>query len=300
MKKITFVIFTLLASTLVFIACQKSNSSPSSDSATTAEQINTSANADAEATTSYNDVAANVLGVNSDAGLGNGIGVFLQSNTSASNTSDFIHGTDSTHCYIVTISPDTVGVFPKTITIDFGTGCTGIDGHTRRGKIITVYTGRMVKPGSTATTTFDGFYIDSNKIEGTHIIQNNSTARTTIFTVNVQNGKITKPNGDYNAVNFTRTWTQTEGSGTPGYPLDNVYSITGNASGTVSKNDTTVQWTANITTPLTRKFTCRWIVAGQTTITRNNLSGVLDYGDGTCDNQATLTVGSKVYNITLK
>jgi len=295
-----------LACALLITACQKSSSSTTSSSTTTEADVVTlsaSATADDEANTVYNGVVDNVMGVNSDAGLGAGIGVFSVSNPRIGRQhigGAITNGVDSvsTPCYTVTISPITPGVFPKTITIDFGTGCTGKDGHTRRGKIVSVYTGRLKKAGSTVTTTFDGFYVDSIQVEGTHTIQNKSTSSNLIFSMTLENGKLSTPSGDYIAVNRTHTWTQTAGDTTA--PANDVFQITGSSNGTIQASGITWQWSTLVTTPLVREFSCRWIVSGQSTITHGTKTAVLDYGSGTCDNNATLTVGTKVYNITLR
>jgi hypothetical protein len=58
-------------------------------------------------------------------------------------------------------------------------------------------------------------------------------------------------------------------------------------------------WSSVILDPLIKKFTCRWIVKGTKRITRNNHLGILDYGNGDCDNQAVLTINGVAHTITL-
>lgn len=307
MKKAQFI--TVLSAGLfgiaaLFTACQKNSNSPSSGDNVSAQDqltLQASATADDASDNAYNDVFTNAMGADADAGLGAGIGVFLAAPGNAGTpVSSFGAGVDSVgHCYTVTVDPQTAGVFPKTVTINFGTGCTGKDGHIRRGKVIAVYTGRMRTAGSTATVTLDGFYIDSVKVEGTMKVENNSTAAGLAFTVTITNGKLTSPSGDYVAVDRTHTWTQTAGSDTPLNPADDVYNVTGSSSGTASVSGIVFQWTTEITKPVVRKMSCRWRVSGQVTVTRNSKTAVIDYGNGDCDNQATVTIGSKVFNITL-
>ncbi len=286
--------FTILLLFSVFIiSCQKSVTNNTGTTPTDEQklQLSISSSAQDQADNVYNDVFANVMGVNADLGIGGGIGVFGKGGGP---------GADSLpHCFTVTIIPLDPLVFPKTVTIDFGTGCTGTDGHTRRGKIITVYTGPMIIPGSRATTTFDGFYTDSIKVEGTHIVQNNSTGNHFIFSVKVENGKLTAPSGNFILWNKNITVTQIEGNGTIHNPLDDIFSITGTGNGTVKRGDNTVQWSAEIINPLIRKFICRWNVKGTVRLTVNGITGLLDYGNGDCDNKATLTIGTFVINITL-
>jgi len=294
----------MLALAAIFTACQKNSDSNPADTVSTQDQLTlqASASADDETDNVYNDVFTNVMGVNDDAGLGNGIGVFFAAPkiTNGTPVNQFGNGVDSVgHCYQVTINPDRAGEFPKTITIDFGSGCTGRDGHTRRGKITAVYTGPMRNAGSTATVSLDGFYIDSVKIEGSLKVENNSTSAGRGFTVTITNGKLSDPSGDYVEINRTHSWAQTEGSSTPHDPTDDVFSITGSSSGTASVSGISFQWTTNITKPVIRKLSCRWRVSGEVTVTRNSKTAVIDYGNGDCDNKATVTVGQKVHDITL-
>ena len=299
MKKIKNVrqaFITLLTASALFTACQKTNNTEVA-AKLELKQASISTEADAEATVLYDDVFDNVMGTNSEVGLGGSIGIYGRS---AVKTSARFEGVDSTpRCFTTTITPLAPGAFPKTVTVNFGTGCTGKDGHMRRGKVITVFSGRMIEPGSKAATTFDGYYVDSVKVEGYHFIQNNSTSNNRIFTVRVENGKLTKPSGNYVAWNDTKTRTQTEGNGTPEYIKDDVYSIRGEANGTVKYNDKTLQWSSAIVEPIIRKFTCRWAVKGQIKITRNTNTSLFDYGNGSCDDQATLTINGQVHNITL-
>ena len=295
MKKQTIapacMVAAFIFSIALFTACTKSdNSTPSETSTETA--LNASASADNQADVVYNDVTNNVMGVNSQIGVGTGIGVFV---ADGNNVEPWAPGWE--HCFTVTIAPETIGVFPKTVTIDFGDGCTGRDGHVRKGKIITVYTGPMYVAGSKATTTLDGFYFDSLHVEGTHTLTNNSTAEGHVFNAVIQDGKITAPSGNYIVWTRTRTWTQTDGNSTAYFLLDDVYSITGNSNGTFYYGGNNYQWTGSITQPLIHKLICPWIVSGLIEIKGENVTSVLDFGDGTCDRKATLTINGKIFEI---
>ena len=297
MKKLSLVnllpALLLLFSSTYFISCSKSQNSPGQNSEDSTA-LSISASADNEADIVYNDVATNVMGVNADCGLGTGIGIFV---AGSNNIAPWMPGWE--HCFVATIEPEAIGIFPKTVTLDFGDGCTGPDGHIRKGKIITVYTGPLYIAGSTATTTFDGFYFDTLHVEGAHTITNNSTVNNRIFTTTIQSGKITRPSGDYILWNRTHVWTQTEGNSTPYFPVDDVFSITGNSSGTTYVAGITIQWTTNITESLIHKFICPWVVSGQVQIETNNVKSTINFGSGTCDNKATLNVKGNIFEIIL-
>ncbi|AXY77337.1 hypothetical protein D3H65_26625 [Paraflavitalea soli] len=283
---------------VVFAACKKDASS-STDQTEKQEYATNTTQADAESDAVFDDVLSNVLGVNSDVAIG-GTGVFA-GRTATPPTNGKEYGVDGPTCFTVAFTKlNGTNAFPLQATIDFGAGCTGPDGRTRKGKMIIVYTGRLILPGNSATTTFDGFYLDSLKVEGTHKVTNTSTQDKRSFAIEVSSAKLTRANGNYSTWNSAKTITQTGGAATLLDLSDDVFTITGQASGTLKKGDKTYQWDAVITTPLVKKLTCWWIGQGTITISHNNTPvGVLDYGTGQCDRKATLTVNGVVFEISL-
>ena len=80
---------------------------------------------------------------------------------------------------------------------------------------------------------------------------------------------------------------------------DDVYSITGSASGKSAKGN---NFSATITSALIVKLTCKNIVKGTFDFDPGTGKPVrtVDYGDGTCDDVATVTIGSKTYTVHLR
>jgi hypothetical protein len=185
------------------------------------------------------------------------------------------------------------------ITIDFGpVNCLGNDGHYRRGQIIITYSGGYWQTGSVKTTSFNGFYIDNKNITGTRTVTNNGMDSNGNYnwSIDLVNFTITHPNGDYHTRNSARLRTLIAGYGTP-TPWDDVYLITGSASQSNSNGNSS---TTIITNTLRREVACHWIVMGTLDITPASLpTRTLDYGSGTCDNQATVTVNGVIHTITL-
>jgi hypothetical protein len=190
------------------------------------------------------------------------------------------------------------------ITVDFGTtNCLCNDGRYRRGKILISYTGAYADSGSTHTITFDNFYQNDNKVEGTKTVTNmgHNSLGQPYFNVTV-NGTITLASGAGTVVtnsNRVRTWT--DGYTTLGDFSDDKYSLTG--SGTITRPSGTVV-TVNISSaaPLILVAGCRWVEAGTITFTLpSGLSRSINYGNtAACDNQAVLTTTSgTTINITL-
>jgi hypothetical protein len=155
----------------------------------------------------------------------------------------------------------------------------------------------MVVPGAKVSTTFIDYYVDSFKIEGTHITENTSTSNMQGWKIVVINGKITNTNTNrWRKWNSTKNVLQIEGNGTPHFPLDDVYKITGNARGSNSAGHT---WAALVVDPLIKKFTCPWIVKGKVQLLRDGREALLDYGNGNCDNQAIIYINGVPHVITL-
>jgi hypothetical protein len=303
MLKATNLAAILLLSLLVTVtSCKKEKSEMTSEEAQQFGQATAESDAEAEAT--YDDVFDNVMGVNTEVGIG-GTGIFGQRNiTYGEEIIAGANGTDSVPaCVTITITRlNPPAAFPVKIVMDFGNGCTGRDGRLRKGKIITVYTGRLVVPGSVAETTFDGYSVNGVQVQGVHRVKNESTAQQSIYTITVRDGKLTKPNGNYVQWSSTKTITQIEGNGTPFVPLDDVFSIKGESSGTTKRDAIIFQWASRTLpdNPLIKRFTCRWIVRGKIAIRRTNSDvAVIDYGNGVCDNKATITINGVVHEITL-
>jgi hypothetical protein len=198
-------------------------------------------------------------------------------------------------CANITLSPDTLR-FPITVTIDFGAGCVGADGRKRAGQVIIVFTDRMKKPGSTATTTFNNYFVDSVKVEGKHILTNMSVPDTPKFKREVIDGKLIWPSGRWILRSANKKVEMLNGMKTR-ERADDIFSITGEASGKNSREKT---WTSKITTPLEKRGNWRWFVKGIVAFERGASKGSLDYGNGELDAKATLTINGQSKEITLR
>jgi len=201
-------------------------------------------------------------------------------------------------CCNVTFTPADLGTFPKDVVIDYGTSCTGSDGVVRSGQILAHMTSAYQDSGSVTTITFNNFYVNNRHITGTERITNvgiNADGHR-LFDVEVQNGNLYSPDGItvYNSLQ-QREWIA--GDSTLLDPTDDVYVITGTASGTTTNN---VNYTLVITTPLLVAVDCAWIQSGVVEITEPNIPVItLDYGNGTCDDDAVATCSGYTFNIVM-
>lgn len=190
-------------------------------------------------------------------------------------------------CATVTITP--ASGFPKTIVIDFGTSCTH-NGITRSGKINVTLTDSVRKPGSIATMTFTNYFVNLYKIEGTYKWTNTSTANTRSWDRVTTGGKITAPDARFWLHDGSRSVTQTAGVGTP-TPIDDVFSIyPGTHTVTNSSN---ISRTCTILEALQRKVACSNIDKGKIKVQGPNHYATIDFGDGTCDNLASLSIDGR-------
>jgi hypothetical protein len=281
-------------------SCQKDQST---DGTASIESVAAASAQESLQESTFGEVFDDVAGID-DATAGESLGIYGTDGDGIFNGQSAGNSTTETNqprtrCFTVRVTPMEKGVFPKTVVIDFGAGCE-VRGHLRKGKIITVYSGKMHVPGSQAVTTFENFSIDSFAIEGKHTLINSTApgGNQRSFTVQVENGKITNTNnGNWCKWDALRVHTQVEGNGSPFFPRDDVFSITGNRKVACSDGKS---WTSEITEPLIRKFTCRWIVKGIVKISLNGTLASIDFGDGTCDNTATITRGDQSRTITLR
>ncbi len=204
-----------------------------------------------------------------------------------------------------TITYDTSGT-ASTLTIDFGSTpclCSGWDNKYRMGRIMATWTGPWWQAGTVLTIITENYYagyqpnamyrFDYAKTI-THMGQNSNG--NTYFDIQVSTALITLPNGQTISWTSQRQLEWTNGANT-WWKWDNIFQMTGSASGTDRNGN---PFSATITNPLVIKAICPWITQGTIEFVRQNFPpAVLDYGPGTCDASATITVNGKTYTITL-
>ncbi len=189
--------------------------------------------------------------------------------------------------------------YPNTVTIDWGTeGCEGARGNILKGKIIVEITGPINEEGSTRTKTTEDFSINDVQIEGTRVKTNTGTNSLGNHSFSrIVNVDFTFPNGDNAHWEAEHFLVQTEGGGTPTM-LDNAFEITGSSSG-INRHGST--YVSEIIVPLVKRKDCGWVESGTRTIVRNDNSALFDYGDGSCNRIAELTLpNGQTRNIVLQ
>jgi len=205
--------------------------------------------------------------------------------------------TDS--CPSITITQPETGTWPKIVTIDYGSECSGFYESTRKGKIIIEVTGPRLEAGTKRTVTFENYYFNDIKVEGTKVIENigYNENQNLVFSVILTNGKLTLPDGKFIERSFEhqREWIA-------GLLTKNIWDdeclITGVANGTTIEG---ITYTNTITTALHWKRVCFFIVSGVVKIEREGKESVeLDYGSGECDAKAVVRKGGESREILLR
>ncbi len=177
----------------------------------------------------------------------------------------------------------------KEKTIDFGDGCELPNGNVLSGIIKMSYEKDMEAASKTISVSFENFYFNAVQVEGSmsRLRQRANDAGNPQSTINVD-VKVTWPDETFASKVGTKIREWIEGVGT-GQWGDNVYLITGNWTTTFRNGNVHA---GEVVVPLRRELACLFLVSGVIDLQRNNASGSLDFGDGSCDNIAILTTAN--------
>lgn len=226
----------------------------------------------------------------------------------------------------------TVTILNKVITVDFGTtGCAGGDGRTRTGKLIYDYSGSTSSgatyyrnPGFKMTVTSQNYVVDGNQVNINNKTITNTTPLSIALTPNPgtnltwsisANVTIIKANnGGTITWTCSRTKELVNTSDTLCYRGQNKSIIWSNAmvkiNGTGSGTNASGETYTSVATDLIRNFKCspspvanphrHPFVSGTIYyIPGSRHPRLINYGSGTCDFDATVTINGNTHNITL-
>lgn len=285
-----------VAATFIFLAsCQKDNSILSS---TDTQNVNAEA-----ASSAYlnegSDISANAI-------AGVSTAQYAGARTEGDIVTNLALRDDRFKCAIVTITrTGTISNPSGTISIAFDPACTDKRGIKRTGTIVITYSGRRWMPGSYFSVNADFFRNDVH-VEGIDsVITKLSIDSTSLgylqFESILRGGQITF--GDGKTItrehHLTREWFRAS------VPQNDEWHtlVGGEATGKCKNGDT---YQMQVTKDLVHKVSCladkvfipvsgtKVILVTTSTETREY---DIDYGDGTCDNNITVTLNSKVKTI---
>jgi hypothetical protein len=187
-------------------------------------------------------------------------------------------------------------VFPKTMTINFGTSdCKGPDGAKRRGQLVAIFSGNYRDSLTVITVTPVNYFFNESELSGTYTFVNkgrNSNGQPW-FVETILNGVSTSSLGNVNwKANYSRVWTG--GNSTP-VVFDDIYLISGTATGVSTDNNS---FAVYINQPLQFAMNCPWIEAGTLYLNPNNIAHrYINFGTGNCDNTADVWIFGDKYTL---
>ncbi len=194
--------------------------------------------------------------------------------------------------------PDSL-IYSGTITLDYGDGSTCKDSvHARSGKItdtyvISVSLRNKFAFSSSETILYEGFHRDTTQLDGTIIIKSATKSPTT---VEAQNTKLTYANGQSASWSGTLTFTYEKLHQSRDWWGGKTVDVTGSITGT---SRTGVAFSANIAKQVVFTNSCghhhQFIpVSGTVDVTAGGTTSTVDFGDGSCDKQYTITTNGNV------
>lgn len=283
-----------IAGLLFFSSCKKENSTQtilSEQEALVASEENTEADA------AFDDVAE--IGFSADADIEAGVSLGVEIPGSAAEGGLGMRFFEDLQfkvgpCTKIEVSPRDSS-FPKTVTINYGEGCICRDGKFRKGLVTLYYTAPLRRPGAVLTITLRNYHVNRAHIEGVKTIKNLSADGAVKYSTSVENGKFTLPSGRGFSYEGIKMVTQIRGMETRTI-RDDVYSIEGRNKTTYNNG---VSVTKNTESPLIKPVSCNWIVKGVLKIKINDRTIYIDFGNGDCDNKATLKWANGEREITL-
>jgi hypothetical protein len=205
-------------------------------------------------------------------------------------------------CPVVTLS---TGGFPAMLKIDFGIGCTTKKGHSMAGTIQALVSGKTDSTGAIINITLTGISVDGNELNGALTLQTTGAngAAQQDLALTLKNVVIKSAEGNTVTIeNLEGTRKQVAGKDTTpktGGLLslkDDVFEIIFSGNGTDAEGN---PYTLSTTTPLRREYDCRYIVSGKIEYKVAPVDKSADYGDGSCDNQLVVQIGTVTKIVTI-
>ena len=191
----------------------------------------------------------------------------------------------------------------NTKTITFSEDCEGKRGQVRSGTMIVTYSETQAESGSFRQVTYNDFYLNGVKIEGTRrteIISIDESGSKTMRT-SMSDGKMIYEDGTFETKNSEMTrYTHVENS-------EKQYSsLTGSKSAVSTEG---VNFSMEITTPIKFVYNCDDLgfrkrgkipVEGVKVSIDGDQTITTDFGDGTCDTLVEVTKDGEVETVDLK
>lgn len=192
-----------------------------------------------------------------------------------------------------------------TRTVDFGVeGCTLENGNSVKGKMVISFANDFSASTQTISYTFEGFYHNGRKLQGSKSIVRTKKATdlqaevhpvltaSIDLTITFDDGGVYTRKGTLTkeTISGYNTWFNWE---------DNVFVVTGSGTTTFPNGDT---FSTEITTPLEFNAICKkpFALKGILSLTKNGANAIVDFGNGDCNTLVTITRDGVTAEIDLK
>lgn len=200
-----------------------------------------------------------------------------------------------TNCLDTFYTTTGLNQFPTTLVLNYGSGngpaC--LDGRYRRGEIRARFTSKYTNPNALITITFDDYWVDENKVEGTMTLNGLGNGN---YGVTIADGRVFWKNfsNEFDVI-YTANLTleRSEGASTLATDDDVFLYTTGVGNGRNSKGNS---FTCSITDPLKMDVNCNWMIDGGVRIKPVNLQvRNVDLGSGACDNRIIVNINNREF-----
>ncbi len=202
---------------------------------------------------------------------------------------------------IIIITPLDLETWPKTVVVNYGeTNVLCNDSTYRRGILNFVTTGWHHDVGTEITLTFDDYYQNDYKVEGTQVITNlgRNDVNNLRYSVDITEGVVTTP--DDKVINYEentiREWFA--GEDTPFIVCDDIWLVEGNQNGISSDQ---ITYSLEVIERLRVQVCCKWITQGVLNVNIQGLPTLsIDYGEGGCNPSAVVSILGMEYPIVME
>ncbi|MBT6746267.1 MAG: hypothetical protein HOB26_06905 [Flavobacteriales bacterium] len=213
---------------------------------------------------------------------------------------DTIQSNATDNCIDSVLFSNSTDTFPSTVVIDYGTSASSCAGsYNTSGMLRAVFSGLYAVSGTVVTITFSNYEVDSIVVSGTMTIRNKgyNIDNNYIFNIAVENAKI-----EYDSINIswncTRKYEWISGDITDDIS-DDKFEISGTSNGRTSNGN---EFDVEIADNLLYSMNCNWITQGSIDMDLGtSLSPrIVDYGSGTCDENATVSYKNTTYELEMR
>ena len=197
---------------------------------------------------------------------------------------------------VVSITPIfPIDLFPKTMIINYGNGILCSDGVLRKGKIVAVFSGRWgldsTFTGANVQITLNGFYANNVQYIATiEVEMTNNSGSEIEFNLQTSNAKMLLSDGSNVSWTTQRTIKWISGIQTIENNNDDVFLISSNTTG-ISRKGSGFESSTKEPLKFDNSCTNGTLTEGIIDIIPQGLvKHTIDFGEGDCDHNATLTV----------